>query len=179
MLESLGLVTRVTKFAPPLSRQTTKNRRELLLPLLPPDGPLPPIGCDGCAHSEMVAPLSDIGEDPSAEGTGQSIRSLAEEQIIFTTEVAGFERTSTLSLLGRLVLQRIRPRVRSRKREEQVSACDQPQGGCRSASMWAAHSPQTESAVLPPEETVLPAIESRFTQLARRCLPGGSNKETR
>jgi hypothetical protein len=165
MLEPFGLVTSVTKFAPPRSRRTT-NRWELLLP------PPLPVRCDGCVPPEVTAPLPGTGEDPPPEGTGQSIHPVAEDHTVSTTGMAGLELTSTLSLWSQFVWQQIRPRLRSRRREEQ-GAGDPPEDRRRSA--LEAHSSRTGPAGLPHEEPV----ETLFTQLARRRLPSRATKETR
>ena len=154
MLEPFGIVTNATKLARPWSRRTTTNR----------------------LHSEAAAPLPGAGEE-SPERTGQSIRLAAEQRILSTTEVTGFELTNALSLWGQLVLQQIRPRLRSRRRAEQ-GVGDPPQNRRRSASE--AHSSRTGPAGLrPQEEIILPAVETLFTQLAQRRLPRGATQETR
>jgi len=176
MLESFGIATKMMKFAPPLSRRSTTNRRELQLSRLLPDGPPPPVRCDCCAHFEVVAPLPGTGEDPPAEKTGQRIRSLAETQTISRTGVAGFEWTSAPSLLGRLVLQQIRPHTRSRRGEGVGGASEESPGGY--ASGLTVHSRLTGPVVRPHGETVLPSVETLFTQLAWRRLHRRAIQET-
>ncbi len=152
---------------------TKSNRRALLLP---PDDPPLLVRGDGGVQSEAASPLPGTGENPP-EGTGQKIHPAAEKLTLSATEMTSLERTNALALWGQLVWQQIRPRVLSRRRAEQ-GAGNLPQTRCRSAAE--AHSSRTEPAgLLSHEETVLPAVETLFTQLARRRLPRGAAQETR
>jgi len=163
----------ITKLVCPRSRRTTTDRRALLWP---PDHP--PLGArgDSGVQSEAAIPFPGTGEDP-AEETGPRIRPAAEKRTLSATERTDLARTNALPLWGQLVWQQIRPRVRSRRRAEQ-GAGDPPQNRRRSAAE--APSSRTGPAGLrPQEETVLPAVETLFTQLARRRLSRGFTQETR
>lgn len=174
MFEPLGIVTSVTKFACPRSRRITTSRRELLGP--PPDESALRVRCHGCVQSEAAVAFPGTGEDPSEE-TGPSVRPAAEKRTLSAAEMTGLELTNALSLWAQLVLQQIRPHVRSCQRVEQ-GAGDPPQNRRRPASE--ARSSRTGPAGLqPPEDTILPAVETLFTQLAGRRLSRGVKQETR
>jgi len=162
----------VTGLTRPMSRRTATNRRELLLPSLIPDRHQTRPLFDSCVRPTAVAPIDGAGKNPSRCWTRQSIRCLA------ATEVAGLELTRATHLLARLVFQQIRSRIRSGAAEEH-GCSDKPQVGRVLASAPDVPSALPGQSVLADEPPVPPAVETLFTQLARRRLLSRTSKETR
>ena len=176
MLECFAIFLRITEFASPMSRRRVTNRRELLLPLLIPDRHQTGVVFDGYGTSGPATAINgNAGEAPDA-GTRHSTHYPAAKQASLTSEVAIAELIAENRLLARLVFQRIRP------------WSDSGGQSCSSDELQRARAPIAppdiatsliKCAEVPVSAPVPPAIETLFTQLARRRLRSRATKETR
>ena len=82
-------------------------------------------------------------------------------------------------LLARLALQLIRPRNRSGVRDGECCSFDKPDAGQVPTPAPDVPSALTGQSVPPDGAPALPALETLFTQLARRRLRSRAPKETR
>jgi len=179
MLKCFGVFSGVTGFAPPMSRQKTTNRRELLLPSLIPDRhQTGVIFAPGAPPAPVVATNGD-GAKPARLWARLSIQCRTTKQAGPTTKMAGPELIAGSHLLARLVFQRIRPRSRSGGLKEQSCSADEPNQVRTPIAPRNIASPlagRVEASVSAP---VPPPIETLFTQLARRRLRGRTTEEAR
>jgi hypothetical protein len=183
MLECFTISLRVTEFAPPMSRRRVTNRRELLLPLLIPDRHQTGVVFDACVPSGPAMAINGKAGEPPNVWARYSTHCRAAEQAGQTT--AGQTTKEAIAgliagnwLLARLVFQRIRP----------CSHAGMVGGqNCSPDELQRSHAPIappdiatslikcTEVSVAAP---VPPAIETLFTQLARRHLRSRAPEET-
>jgi hypothetical protein len=175
MHECFAIFLRVTELAPPMSRRKVPNRRESLLPLLIPDRHQIGVVFDPCVPSgPAVAIKGKMGESPEA-WTCHCSHYRAAKQASQTAEARIAELIAENHLWARLVFQRIRPRTHSGMIGGQSCSSDELQ--------------LTRARIAPPntatplvkcaEAPVVPAIETVFTQLARRRLRIRTTEETR
>jgi hypothetical protein len=177
MFECFGVFSRGTGLRSRMSRRTVTNRRELLLPSVIPNRHQKWAPFDSCVSPPVVAPINRVGEEPPRCWTRQTNRRPA-KQVIATSEVAGLELTGANRLLARLVMQQVRPRIRSVVIEGQGCSSGEPQVARVPASAADVPSALTGEAVSPDESTI-PRLEALFTQLARRRLRSRAREETR
>jgi hypothetical protein len=163
--------------APPMSRRRVTNRRELLLPLLMPDrhqraivfGP-------GTDPGLAVATNGKTGEPPG-DRTRHNTHYWAAKQASQTIEVAIPDLITGNHLFARLVFQRIRSHNHSGVIGGQSCSPDESQYARASITPPDMASPVEAAEV--PTSAPIPPMETLFTQLARRRLPGRGTKETR
>jgi hypothetical protein len=158
-----------------MSRRRVTNRRELLLPSLIPDRHQTGVVFDPCVASGPAARINDqAGDSPDAR-VRHGTQCRPAKQISQTTQGAIAELIAGNPLLARLVFQRIRPH---------------PQSGMISDRSYAPNEFQaSQASSAPPEVPFIncaeapvsapSAIETLFTQLARRRLPKRATEETR
>jgi len=179
MHECFAIFLRVTEFAPPMSRRQVTNRRELLLPLLIPDRHQRGVVFTPCVPpGPAAANNGDAGEPPEA-CTHHSAHYRAAKQASQTTEVAIAELIVRNHLLARLVLRRIRPRTYSGMIGEQSCYPDESQRAHAPIVPLHITTPLIRCAEVPVSAPIPPAIETLFTQLARRRLRNRAIEETR
>ena len=173
MIECFAIFLRGTEFAPPMSRRQVTNRRELLLPLLIPDRHQTGVVFNPCIPSDPATAING----KAGESTLHRTHCRVAEQAGQTTEGAIAEITARL--LARLVFQQIRPCGHAGMIGGQNSSSDERQGSRAPSAppdLATSHIKYTEAPVSAP---VLPAIETLFTQLARRRLQSRASEETR
>jgi hypothetical protein len=175
MSKCFSVFSEVTEFARPMSRRQATNRRELLLPSLIPARHQTAVAFDPNGSPAPAAAIHGNGAEPPQYWNHQRIRYRAAKQAGQTIEVVSPELIAGNHLLARLVFQQIRPRSRSAGRGGQNCSPEEPQ---RARTPIA--SPDIASPVRGCAETpVPPAVETLFTQLARRRLGGRAAEETR
>jgi hypothetical protein len=179
MLECFAIFLRGTDFAPPMSRRQVTNRRELLLPLLIPDRHQTGVVFDPCIPSDPAMAINGkAGESPNA-WTRHSTHCRVAEQAGQTTVGAIAEITAGDRLLARLVFQRIRPCGHAGMIGGQNCSPDELQGSRALIAPPDIATSHTECTEAPVSAPVPPAIETLFTQLARRRLRSRVPEETR
>lgn len=160
-----------------MSRRQVPNRRELLLPLLIPDRHQTGVAFDACVPSGRATAINGkAGEPPNAWSRHSAQCRVAEHQ---TTKVAIAELIVENRLLAQLVFQRIRPCNNSGITGGQNRSPDELQ---RSRALMAPADIATsllKCAGALVSESVPPAIETLFTQLARRRLRSRAPAEIR
>jgi hypothetical protein len=175
MSKCFGVFSEVTEFARPMSRRQATNRRELLLPSLIPARHQTAVVFDPNGSPSPAAAIHGNGAEPLRYWNHQRIHYQAAKQAGQTIEVVSPELIAGNHLLARLVFQQIRPRSRSAVMEGQNGSPEERQ---RTRTPIAA--PDIASPVIGCAETpVPPAVETLFTQLARRRLGGCAAEETR
>ena len=158
-----------------MSRRQLTNRREWLLPSLIPDRHQRAVVFDPCGPPSPAAVINgEAGESPEA-WTRHRTHRRTPKQASQTTDVAIAELISGNHLLARLVLQRIRPQARSGMIGVPSCSPDEPQRARTPMALPDIASPLMCAEVPAP---VLPAIETLFTQLARRRLQRRATEET-
>lgn len=170
MHECFKVFLRVTEFTPPMSRRRVTNRRELLLPSLIPNRHQIGVVFDACVAHGPVARINDqAGDSPDAR-VRHGTQCRPAKQISQTTEGAIAELIAGNPLLARLIFQRIRANTSDRS-----YAPNEFQGSTApNAPLDVPFIKCAEAPVLAPS-----AIETLFTQLARRRLPKRATEETR
>lgn len=173
MHKCFAIFLRVTEFARPMSRRRVTNRRELLLPSLLPDWHQTGVVFDSCVAPGLAAKINDkAGESPDAwVRHGTPCRPA--KQTSQTTEGAIAELIAGNPLLARLVFQRIRPHPPSGS-----YAPDEFQGSREPSAPLDVAAPFVNCAEAPVSAPIPSAIETLFTQLARRRLPKRAIEET-
>jgi hypothetical protein len=177
MYECFAIFLRVTEFAPPMSRRQVTNRRELLLPLLIPDRHQRGVVFNPCVPPGPAI-NGEAGEPPEA-WTHHSAQYRAAKQASQTSQVAIAELIVRNHLLARLVLRRIRPRTHSGMIGEQNCSPDEPEQAHAPIVPLHITTPFIRCAEMPVSAPIPPAIETLFTQLARRRLRNRAIEETR
>lgn len=179
MLECFAVFWRVTEFTPPMSRRQVTNRREFLLPLLIPDRHQIGVVSDACVPSgQTIAINGKAGEPPNA-WTRHSTHCRAAEQAGQTTEVAIAELIAENRLFARLVFQRIRPRSHAGIRDGQGCSPDELQRSRAPIAPPDITTSLIKCVEVPVSAPVPSAVETLFTQLARRRLGSRAPAETR
>ena len=174
MIECFAVFLRVTEFKPPMSRRQVTNRRELLSPLLIPERHQIGVVFDACVPSDPATAINGkTGEAPTT-WTRHSTHCRAAEQAAQTTEVAIDGLIAENRLLARLVFQRIRPCSHAGMVGGQNCSPDELQ-----RSRAPMPPPDIPTLTKCSEAPVPPAIETLFTQLARRRLRSHATEETR
>ena len=178
MRECFAIFLRVTEFAPPMSRRRVTNRRELLLPSLIPDRHQAGVVLDPCVAPGAAARISDkAGESPDAwVRHGTQCRPGKQSQ---TTEGTIAELIAGNPLLAWLVFQRIRPHTQSGMIGDQSYAPDEFPGSRAPSAPLDVAAPFINCAEVPVSAPIPSAIETLFTQLARRRLPKRATEEAR
>ncbi len=178
MLECFAIFLRVTGFAPPMSRRQVTNRRQLLLPLRIPDRHQTGVVFDACIPSGPAMAINDKAGQPSNAWTRHSTHCRATEQAGQTIEGSIAELIAGNRLLAQLVFQRIRPCSQAGMIDGQSCSPELQRSRAPIAPPDIATSliKCTEAPVSGP---VPPAIETLFTQLARRRLRSRAPEETR
>jgi hypothetical protein len=175
MHECFRVFLRVTEFTPPMSRRRVTNRRELLLPSLIPDRHQIGVVFDACVAHGPAARINDQAGDSPDAGVRHGTQCRPAKQISQTTEGAIAELIAGNPLLARLIFQRIRANTQSGMRSDRSYAPDEFQGSkAPSAPLDVPFIKCAEAPVLAPS-----AIETLFTQLARRQLPKRATEGTR
>ena len=165
----------MTEFGLPMSRRQATNRRELLLPSLIPSRHQAVVVSDASVPPAPAAAIHGNGAEPPRYCSHQRIHYRAAKEAGQTIEVASPELIAGNHLLARLVFQQIRPRSRSAVIGGQCCSPEEPQ-----RARTAIASPDIASPVMDcAEAPVPPALETLFTQLARRRLRGRTPEETR
>jgi hypothetical protein len=156
-----------------MSRRQITNRRELLLPLLIPDRHQIGVLFDACVPSDAATAINGkAGELPKA-WTRHSTHCRT-EPAGQTTEVAIAELIAEDRLLARLVFQRIRPQTGG-----QSCAPDERQRARTPMAPPGIPMSLVTCVEVPVSVPIPPAIETLFTQLARRHLRSHAPAETR
>ena len=181
MLKCFSVFSKETEFARPMSRRQATNRRELLSPSLMPDRHQAAV----LLHpSVCLAPLVAINASsaqPPRCCTCQAVHYRGAKQPgppIAETESSP-ELIAGSHLLSRLVFRRIRSRGRSGEIREQSCHSDEPTPVCDPlvrSPMASSFKASAEAPISPP---ALTALETLFSQLARRQLRGRAAEETR
>jgi hypothetical protein len=180
MHECFAIFLRVTEFAPPMSRRRVTNRRELLLPSLIPDRRQTGVVLDPCVAPGPAARISDKAcESPDAwvrHGTQGCPGKQSQ-----TTEGTIAELISGNPLLARLVFQRIRPHTQSGMIGDQSYAPNEFPGSRAPSAPLDVAAPfiNCAEAEVPVSAPIPSAIETLFTQLARRRITKRATEEAR
>ena len=173
MRECFGVFSEVTEFARPMSRRKATNGRESLLPSLIPDRHQTIGRFESSEPPVPVATSNGNGVDPVRCCTRQRAK-----QAGATTEMALLEFMAENHLLAKLVFQRIRPRSRSGMIGGQI--CPPDSRNARTTIAAPNITPlRIACAEAPISVPVPPAVETLFTQLARRRLRGRAAEEVR
>jgi hypothetical protein len=178
MLECFTIFLRVTEFAPPMSRRRLTNGRELLLPLLIPDRHQRGIVFDASVPSGPAMTINSKAGEPPNAWVPHSTHCRPAEQAGQTTEAIA-ELVAGNQLLARLVFRRIRPCSHAGMAGGQNCSPDELQ---RSRAPIAPRDIATsliKCTEVPVSAPVPPAIETLFTQLARRRLRSRATEERR
>jgi hypothetical protein len=170
---------RVTEFTPPMSRRQVTNRRELLLPLLIPDRHQIGVVFDACVPSDPTTAINGNAGEPPTAWTRHSTHCRAAEQAAQTTEVAIAELIAENRLLARLVFQRIRPCSHAGMMGGQNCSPDELQRSRAPSAPPDIATSLIKCVEVPVSAPVPPAIETLFTQLARRRLRSRATEDTR
>jgi hypothetical protein len=178
MRKCFAVFLRVTRLAPPMSRRQVTNRRESLLPPLIPDRHQRAILFDTSAAPGPAAAINGKAGEPPGGRTRHNTHSCAAKQASQTIEVAIPEFIARNHLLARLVFQRIRSHNHSGVIGGQSCSSDEPQHARASITAPDMASPVIGGAEVPASAAV-PAMETLFTQLARRRLRARATDETR
>jgi hypothetical protein len=160
-----------------MSRRQVTNRRELLLPPLIPDGHQRAILFDTSAAPGTAAAINGKAGEPPGGRTRHNTHYFAAKQASHTIDVAIPELITGNHLLPRLVFQRIRSHNHSGVIGAQSCSSDEPQHARASITAPDMASPVMVGAEVPALAPV-PAMETLFTQLARRRLRGRAAEET-
>jgi hypothetical protein len=176
MFECFAIFLRVTEFVPPMSRRQVTNRRELLLPLLIPDRHQTGVVFDACIPSGPAMAIN-AGE-PSNARTRHSTDCRATEQPGQTTEGTIADLIAGDRLLAQLVFQRIRPGSHAGMMGGQNCSPELQRSRAPIAPPDIATS-LIKCTEVPVSAPVPPAIETLFTQLARRRLRSRAPEERR
>ena len=179
MCKCFAVFWSVREFAPPMSRRRVTNRRELLLPLLIPDRHQTGVVFDTCVPSGPAAAINGKAGEPPDAWTGHSTHHRAAKQASQTSEVAIAELMAGNRLLARLVFQRIRPCTHSGMIDGQSCSPDELQRAGAPIARPDIATSLPKCAEVPISAPVPPAIETLFTQLARRRLRSRATEETR
>ena len=178
MLECFAIFLRGTESEPPMSRRQLTNRRELLLPLLIPDRHQTGVVFAACIASGPATAIEDKAGEPPNACTRHSTHCRAMEQAGQTIEGTIAELMAGDRLLAQLVFQRIRPcshagMIAGQNCSPELQRCRAPVAPPGSATSLIKCTEEPVSAPVPP------AIETLFTQLARRRLCNRAPEETR
>jgi hypothetical protein len=173
MLECFAIFLRGTEFTPPMSRRQVTNRRELLLPLLIPDRHQTGVVFNPCIRSDPGTVING----KAGESTLHRTHCRAAEQAGQTTEGAIAEIAARL--LARLVFHRIRPCGHAGMIGGQNCSSDELQGSRAPIVPPDLAMSLIKCTEAPVSAPVPPAIETLFTQLARRRLRSRAPEETR
>jgi hypothetical protein len=178
MFECFAIFLRVTEFVPPMSRRQVTNRRELLLPLLIPDRHQTGVVFDACMPSGPAMAINDNAGEPPNARTRHSTHCRATEQLDLTTEGTIADLIAGDRLLAQLVFQRIRPCSHAGMMGGQNCSPELQRSRAPIAPPDIATSliKCTEVSISAP---VPLAIETLFTQLARRRLRSCAPEERR
>jgi hypothetical protein len=178
MLECFTISLRVTEFAPPMSRRRVTNRRELLLPLLIPDRHQTGVVFDSCVPSGPAMAINGKAGEPPNVWARYSTHCWAAEQAGQTTEEAIAELIAGNWLWARLVFQRIRPCSHAGMVGGQNCSPDELQRSRAPIAPPDIATSLIKCTEVPVSAPVPPAIETLFTQLARRRLRSRAPEET-
>lgn len=179
MRKCSALFLRVTRLAPPMSRRQVTNRRESLLPPLIPDRHQRVILFDTSAAPGPPAAINGKAGEPPGGRTRHNTHYCAAKQASQTIEVAISDLIAGNHLLARLMLRRIRSHNRSGVIGGQSCSSDEPRRARASITTPDMASPVIGDDPVPPASAPVPAMETLFTQLARRRLRGRATDETR
>jgi hypothetical protein len=165
--------------APPMSRRRVTNRRESLLPLLIPDRHQTGVVFDACVPSGPARAINGKAGEPPNAWARHSTHCRAAEQAGQTTEEAIAELLAGDRLLARLVFQRIRPCSHAEMVGGQNCSPDKLQRSRPPIPPPDIATSLIKCSEVPVSAPVPPAIETLFTQLARRRLRSRATEETR
>ena len=179
MSKCFGLFSEVTESARPMSRRQATNRRELLSPSLIPARHQTAVVFDASVPPAPAAAIHSSGAEPPRYWDQQRIHYQAAKEASQTIEVVSPELIAGNHLLARLVFQQIRPRSRSAVMGGQNCSPEKPQGARTPIAAPDIAGPGMRCAETPVPAPVPPAVETLFTQLARRRLRGRAKEETR
>jgi hypothetical protein len=169
---------RVKRSAPPMSRRAVTKRRELLLPpLIAERHPRAVVWDCSVPISPLAAIEGKVGERPGVWAR-HSTHYQAVEQASPRAEVARPQLLAGNHLLARLIFQRVRPHTHSGGIGGQARSPDQTQQAHAQIALPDIPASLIAGAEVPVAAPVPPAIETLFTQLARRRLPSRPAKET-
>jgi len=162
-----------------MSRRQITNRRELLLPLLIPDRHQIGVVFDACVPSDPATAINRKAGEPPTAWTRHSTHCRAAEQAAQTTEAAIAELVAENRLLARLVFQRIRPCSHAGMMGGQNCSPDELQRSRAPSAPPDIATSLIKYAEVHVSVPVPPAIETLFTQLARRRLLSRATEDTR
>jgi hypothetical protein len=161
-----------------MSRRQVTTRRESLLPSLIPDRHQRAIVFDPSAAPGLAVAINGKTGEPPGDRSRHNTHYWAAKQASQPIEVALPELIAGNHFLARLVFQRIRSHNHSGVIGRQSCSPEEPQHARASITPPDMASPVIGSAEVPTSAPV-PPMETLFTQLARRRLPGRATKETR
>jgi len=164
-----------------MSRRQVTNRRELLLPLLIPDRHQIGVVFDACVPSDTATATNGKAGEPPKAWTRHSTHCRAAEQAGQTTELAIAELIAENRLLARLVFQRIRAWSHSGGQSCSPDELQRARTAVAPSDISTSllKCGEVKYVEVPVSAPVPPAIETLFTQLARRRLPSRAPAETR
>ena len=179
MRKCFAVFWRVTEFAPPMSRRLVTYRRELLLPLRIPDRHPRAVVLDPSVPTSAVAAIDGNSGNRRELGLAIARHRQAAKQTSQTTAVAIPELLAGSHLLTRLIFRRIRPQTHSAMIGGPSCSPDEPQPARAPIAPLDIAAPLIECAEARVSAPVPSAIETLFTQLARRRLRNRAAEETR
>jgi hypothetical protein len=153
-----------------MSRRQATNGRELLLPSLIPALHQTAVVFDPSVPAAPATAIHGNDAEPPRYRTHQNIHHRAAKVASQTIEMASPKLIAGNHLLARLVLQRIRPCSRSAVIGGETCSPEQPQDACTPSASSDIESPVIGCAETPVSAPIPPAVETLFTQLARRRL---------
>jgi hypothetical protein len=162
-----------------MSRRQVTNRRELLLPLLIPDRHQTGVVFDACVPSDPAPAINSKAGEPLNASSRHSTHCRGAEEAGQKTEVAIAELIAENRLLARLVFQRIRPCSHAGMRSGQSCSPDELQRARAPIVPPDIATSLIKSGDVPVSTSVPAAIETLFTQLARRRLQSRAPEEAR
>jgi len=164
-----------------MSRRQATKRRDLLLPSLMPDRHQAAVLLHPSVCLASLVAINASSAQPPQCCTCQGVHYRCAKQpgLPNTEAESSAELIAGSHLLSRLVFRRIRSRGRSGEIGEQSCLSDEPTPACAPLVRSHMASSLKASAEAPISPLVLTALETLFSQLARRQLRGRAAEETR